>query len=62
MWRFFCPTAREKFDSGIFLDHETYQRNRLRIVSVGCTHCERTHRFLLADASFRAEEVAALPC
>jgi hypothetical protein len=59
MLRFFCPTAREEFDSGIFVDEETYQRNRLSIVSVTCLHCQRTHRFLLADAYFRAEEVAA---
>jgi hypothetical protein len=59
MLRFFCPTAREEFDSGIILDQQTYQRNRLRIVSVICVHCPRKHRFLIADASFRAEEVAA---
>jgi hypothetical protein len=59
MLRFFCPTAREEFDSGIILDQQTYQRNRLSIVSVLCVHCERKHRFLIADASFKAEEVAA---
>jgi hypothetical protein len=59
MLRFFCPTARAEFESGIILDPETFQRNRLKIVVVVCVHCERKHRFLLADASFRAEEVAA---
>jgi RNase P subunit RPR2 len=59
MLRFFCPTAREEFDSGIILDERTYQRNRLSIVSVNCMHCQRQHRFLMADARFTAEEVAA---
>jgi hypothetical protein len=59
MLRFFCPTAQQEFDSGIILDEQTYHRNRLKIVAVVCVHCERKHRFLLADASFRAEEVAA---
>jgi hypothetical protein len=59
MLRFFCPTAREEFDSGIILDEQTYQRNRLSIVSMICVHCQRSHRFLLADARFTAEEVAA---
>ena len=34
MLRFFCPTARQEFDSGIILDHDTYQRNRLKIAAV----------------------------
>jgi hypothetical protein len=59
MLRFFCPTAREEFDSGIILDEQTYQRNRLSIVSVNCILCLRNHRFLIADARFTAEEVAA---
>ncbi len=59
MLRFFCPTARQEFDSGIILDEQTYQRNRLKIVTVVCVHCERKHRFLLADSRFTAEEVAA---
>jgi hypothetical protein len=59
MLRFFCPTARQEFDSGIILDEETYQRNRLKIVAVECIHCERKHRFLIADSRFTAHEVAA---
>ena len=58
MLRFFCPTAREEFDSGIILDQQTYHRNRLNIVSVICVHCQRKHRFLIADASFRTEDAA----
>jgi len=59
MLRFFCPTARAEFDSGIILDQETYRRNRLTIVAVMCAHCQREHRYLLADASVVAEDVAA---
>jgi hypothetical protein len=59
MLRFFCPTARQEFDSGIIVDEETYQRNRLKIVAVTCVHCGRTHRFLLADAHLTLEEAAA---
>jgi hypothetical protein len=28
-------------------------------VAVECVHCERKHRFLLADSRFTAQEVAA---
>ncbi len=59
MLRFLCPTVRKEFDSGIILDEQTYRWNRLSIVSVICVHCQRKHRFLIADANFRAEEVAA---
>ena len=59
MLRFFCPTARQPFDSGVFLDGDTYRRQRLNIISVSCPHCERGHRFLLADTEFRAEVIAA---
>jgi hypothetical protein len=57
--RFFCPTAQQHFDSGVLMDDATYARQRLNIIAVACPHCERQHRFLLADAEFRAEEYAA---
>lgn len=59
MLRFYCPTEGKQFDTGIHMDGETYARQRLRIIAVQCPHCERKHRFLVADAEFRAEEVAA---
>jgi hypothetical protein len=59
MLRFFCPSAQKEFDSGIFMDKDTFARQRLNIVCAICPYCERTHRFLLADVEFRAEEVAA---
>jgi hypothetical protein len=59
MLRFFCPTAQKYFDSGVIIDDATFVRQRLNIIAVACPHCERSHRFLLADAEPRAEEVAA---
>jgi hypothetical protein len=58
VFRFFCPTARQHFDSGVLMDAATYARQRLNIIVVVCPHCERRHRFLLADAEFHAEEIA----
>lgn len=59
MLRFYCPSENKKFDTGIYMDGETYTRQRLRIIAVMCPHCERKHRFLVADAEFLTEEVAA---
>lgn len=55
--KFYCPTARDFFDSGIRIDKQTLQRERLSIVSLDCPHCGRAHRFMLADA--RVDEVQA---
>ncbi len=46
---FLCPTTREYFDSGVRLDERSAAASRLNIVRVGCPHCRREHRFLLAD-------------
>jgi hypothetical protein len=56
MLQFHCPTERKDFDSGIWLDPDTYRRKRLSIVAADCPHCGRKHRYLLADAQFTAEE------
>ena len=50
MLKFFCATARKPFGCGIIMDAETYARQRLDIVTVQCPHCDRRHRFLVADA------------
>lgn len=55
--KFFCPTTRQSFDSGIWMDEETLHRQRLKIVSLDCPLCGRTHRFMLADA--RVDEKGA---
>ncbi len=55
MLRFFCPSTEREFESGIIVDRDTYERQRLTIVSARCPHCARTHRFLMADAQFREE-------
>jgi len=55
---FFCPTSLASFETGIILDRQTYDRQRLTIVSVDCKYCEKQHRFLIADGSFRCEEAA----
>ncbi len=47
--KFLCPTTREYFDSGVRLDEKSAAASRLNIVRVGCPHCHREHRFLLAD-------------
>lgn len=59
MLRFICPTKNMKFETGIYMDRATYHRHRLHIVAAICPHCERKHRFLVADADFIAEEIAA---
>jgi hypothetical protein len=59
MLRFFCPTAQQPVDSGVFIDEDTYRRQRLNIIAVHCPHCDKRHRFLLADTEFRTEEIAA---
>jgi hypothetical protein len=55
MLQFFCPTAQKDFDSGIIVDRDTYNRERLTIVETRCPHCARAHRYLMADAVYRAE-------
>ena len=55
MLRYFCPTAGRHIDSGIIVDEDTYQRHRLRILEVSCSHCGKMHRFLMADTEFVAE-------
>lgn len=55
MLEFFCATASKPFDSGIVMDRDTYNRQRLAIVNVMCPHCAKQHRFLLADGQFKAE-------
>jgi hypothetical protein len=55
MLRYFCATAGKSFDSGIIMDAETYLRERLKIIVVGCHHCQKRHRFLVADVEFQAE-------
>ncbi|MBB5051883.1 MULTISPECIES: hypothetical protein [Afipia] len=57
--KFFCPTARQLFESGIWMDAETVNRQRLKLVSVDCPLCKRTHRFMLADARLDDEDVAS---
>ena len=52
MLRFFCPTDHNSFDAGVFMDAETYKRERMDIIRVTCPHCGREHRFLVADAEF----------
>ena len=47
---YFCPTYQQQIDTGIEVDDETFAKARLRIVRVLCAHCDRVHRFLLADA------------
>jgi hypothetical protein len=59
MLRFFCPTSQQHFDSGVLIDEDTYTRYRLNIIAVMCPHCERRHRYLLADSELGAEEIAA---
>lgn len=55
--KFFCPTIQQTFDGGIWMDEETLQRQRLKLVSLDCHLCGRTHRFMLADA--RVDEKGA---
>jgi len=59
MLRFFCPTARRYSDAGVFIDEDTYRRERLNIITVACPHWGRSHRFLLADTEFREPDRAA---
>jgi hypothetical protein len=59
MLKFFCPTALQHFDSGVIVDDVTFARQRLNIISVACPHCDRQHRFLLADAEWRVGDIAA---
>ncbi|WP_068028332.1 hypothetical protein [Rhodoplanes sp. Z2-YC6860] len=47
--QFSCPTAQQMIDSGMEMDEQTFRTARLRIVTVSCPHCDRKHRFLLAD-------------
>jgi hypothetical protein len=47
---FQCPTHRRDIDTGINVDDETFHRTRLNLVHIPCPHCDRMHRFLLADA------------
>jgi hypothetical protein len=55
MLKYFCPTAGRQVESGIIVDEDTYQRHRLRILAVNCSHCDKQHRFLMADTEFVAE-------
>jgi hypothetical protein len=48
-FRFFCPTYERDIDAGFEVDEDTFRRHRLKLVSVPCPWCSRTHRFLLAD-------------
>ena len=47
---FYCPVVRRRVDTGIQMDQATFERTRLNIVHVRCPHCDRTHRFLMADS------------
>jgi hypothetical protein len=49
-FRFVCPTHEREFDAGFEVDDDTFRRHRLKLVRISCPWCERTHRFLLADA------------
>ena len=46
---FYCPNVRRRIDTGIQVDQITFERTRLNIVHVPCPHCDRIHRFLMAD-------------
>jgi hypothetical protein len=48
--RYFCPTHRKEIDPQIEVDKDTFMKTRLRIVRVFCPHCDRVHRFLMADS------------
>ena len=52
MLKFFCATVGKSFESGILMAAETYERERLDIVTAQCPHCHRSHSFLVADADF----------
>ena len=47
---FYCPNVRRRIDTGIQVDQITFERTRLNIVHVPCPHCDRIHRFLMADS------------
>jgi hypothetical protein len=48
---FYCPTHQLDIDSGMNIEPSTLVRNKLKVVHVPCPHCDKTHRFLLADGS-----------
>jgi hypothetical protein len=60
---FICPTYLQEVDAGIDIDDQTFRRSRLEIVRAQCPHCQRDHRFLLADARLEKVDLthAALP-
>jgi len=52
---FHCPTTRQDFNGNIVMDLDTYMRQRMQIIAANCPHCARVHRFLVADANYKAE-------
>ena len=47
---FYCPSHRRDIGTGIQVDSMTFQRTRLSVVQIICPHCERIHRYLMADS------------
>jgi len=58
---FYCATYDREIDSGMDIDHDTLQRNRLSLVHVPCPWCGKMHRFLLADAQLNSNIVFDAP-
>jgi hypothetical protein len=54
---FICPTHLKEVEAGIEIDDQTFRQTRLKIVRIRCPHCEREHRFLLADGHLAKDEL-----